>query len=129
MNTNELTFELLCESLDVNFGILNSTRNYLLTVHKVDVSVSTIRSKIKLWGMEEYLVECRIRGVEEALYKRFSQGIKDGDNTALTWILNKYGHHADFLKPLEENNLEFSKGDISAFFKSIDAESKSETKD
>lgn len=47
--------------------------------------------------MQDWLDEVRKSLVEDCLSKTFAKGVAQGDNNCLAWVLEKYGHHVDFL--------------------------------
>lgn len=97
MYHNPLTPEDLIEALQKSQGFIHHTCEYLYqkTGHKP--SRHTIKARIKEWGMEEFLEDIRLNLVESCKRKAFYKAAADGDNHCLFWILNRYGHHLDFL--------------------------------
>jgi len=80
-----------------------------------DIGTKTIKSKIQMEGLDEWLDDIRKSLVEDCMKKTFLKGIQDGDNHCLFWVLNHYKQHIDFLEPREENKPERVSGEIEGF--------------
>jgi len=91
------TCEQLIEALEKTRGFVLSAQKYLLKTYGIKASYHTMKTMIRDWGMEDWLDEIRKSLVEDCLNKTFAKGIQDGDNHCIFWVLEKYGHHADFL--------------------------------
>lgn len=116
MSAKDLSHDHLVEALYQNYGIIGSTIDWIEEKYGYRISRHTVMSRIKTWGMEDYVTDCRIRGVDKARRKRFANGIDNGIETALGWIIHMYGHHAEFLEPRDESGLEINKGAISKYY-------------
>jgi len=119
---HDCSIEELIEALEACHGIIGSAATYIREKWHLKVSRRWIETKIKVWNMEEFVKDCRIRGVERGLTKMISKAIDEGDPKAIGFILSKYGHHCDFLEAKETNGLEVNKGDISGFYGHMQAE-------
>lgn len=92
-----LTYEHLVEALESTRGFILAAKKYIEKTWGYSVGYSTIKSRIIEWGMEDWLDDIRKSLVEDCLARTFHNGIKNGDNTCLSWVLKTYGHHVDFL--------------------------------
>lgn len=101
MHKTELTFEALAEALIESSAFISQTRKILLKKHNIDVGRDLILNRIKEWEMGEFVDDIRRGLVETTLSRTFQKAIQEGDNTCMFWVLNKYGHHADFLSSAE----------------------------
>jgi len=96
-----LTSEMLIEALEKSQGFIHHAREYIFQKTGYRPSRHIIKSRIKEWGMEDYLYDMRTSLVETCKRKAFHKAVADGDNTCLFWILNRYGHHLDFLDGID----------------------------
>jgi len=94
---SDFTADQLIEALTHSRGFILSAKKYLLKVYGITTGYSTIKTCIKNWEMGDWLDEIRKSLVEDCLNKTFAKGVADGDNHCIFWILEKYGHHVDFL--------------------------------
>ena len=101
---SDFTAEQLIEALTKSRGFILSAKKYLQSVFGIKTSYSTIKNWIIHWGMQEWLDEIRKSLVEDCLNKTFAKGVADGDNHCIFWILEKYGHHIDFLDGKDEES-------------------------
>jgi len=105
------TSEQLIEALEKTRGFILSAQKYLLKSYGIKASYHTIRTKIREWGFEDWIEELRKSLVEDCMSKAFHKAIQQGDNSCLFWVLEKYSHQIDFLKPkLEDTETESKKG-------------------
>jgi hypothetical protein len=95
------TFEQLVEALEKSRGFILAAKKYLFKVYNIQAGYRTIKSCVRMWGMEEWLDDIRKSLVEDCLSKTFAKGIAEGDNHCIFWVLEKYGHHLDFLDGIE----------------------------
>jgi hypothetical protein len=93
----ELTFEHLVEALIESRGFVLGAKKYIKKKFSYDVGYAIIKSRINEWGMQEWLDDLRRSLVEDCMKKAFHKGISEGDNHCIFWVLEKYGHHVDFL--------------------------------
>jgi hypothetical protein len=93
----ELKCEQLIEALTKTRGFILAAKKYLSITYRIEIGCETIKKRIALWGMQDWLDELRKSLVEDCLQKTFSKGIAEGDNHCLMWVLDKFGHHTDFL--------------------------------
>lgn len=93
----DFTPEQLIDALEKSRGFILAAKKYLLKVYGIKTGYSTIQSWIKHWDMQDWLDEIRKSLVEDCLNKTFAKGVAEGDNHCIFWILEKYGHHVDFL--------------------------------
>lgn len=93
----ELTHEQLSEALIKTKGFVLAAVKLLNHEYGVDVSHSVVRSRIKEWGMEYMIDDLRKSLVENCLSRTFHKAIQEGDNHCIFWVLQKYGHHVEFL--------------------------------
>lgn len=93
----ELTHEHLTEALMETKGFILSAQKYLKKKYGYRPDTGTIKKRIEEWGMHEWLEDIRKSLVEDCLQKTFHKGIAQGDNHCIFWVLEKYGHHVDFL--------------------------------
>lgn len=112
----DVTSEQIIEALEANYGIISSTLTYLYQTFGINIGRTALKNKIDLWGMHDFLRECRVKGVEKCLAKRMSMAIDNGSEAAIGWMLATYGHHAEFLEIKEDNKLEMNKGDIAQYY-------------
>jgi len=113
------TAEELIEALEACHGITGSAVQYLREKYHIAVGREYISSRIKAWGMEDFLKECRVKGIERGLTKMLSKALDDGNEKALMWMLEKYGHHCDFLSAKESNGMDINKGDIVGYYEHL----------
>ena len=116
--------EQLIEALSQNHGLISSAQDYLIEKFGIRVSRDWIKDRISIWGMQDFVKECRIRGVEKTFRKRLSNAIDDGNELSIGWMLAKYGHYVDFLEPKEEGDLDRDNGAISRYLEMVREESK-----
>lgn len=93
----DFTAEQLIEALTKSRGFILAAKKYLLHTYGIKTGYSTIKTCIRDWNMQDWLDEVRKSLVEDCLNKTFAKGVADGDNHCIFWILDKYGHHIDFL--------------------------------
>jgi hypothetical protein len=93
----KLTCEHIIDALDKNKGFVFAAKRYIKKTYGYDVGYNTIKKRIKEWGMEDWLYDMRKTLVEDCLQKTFAKSIADGDNSSIMWVLDRYGHHLDFL--------------------------------
>lgn len=93
----DFTCEQLIEALSKSRGFILSAKKYLEHTYGIRTSFKRIKTKIKLWEMQDWLDDIRKSLVEDCLSKTFAKAVAQGDNTCLGWIIEKYGHHVDFL--------------------------------
>ncbi len=101
MYDDDLSPELLIEALEKSQGFINHARKYIFQKTGHTPSRSTIKSRIKQWGMEEFVEDIRVSLVETCKRKAFYKAVEDGDNHCLFWVINRYGHHVDFLDAID----------------------------
>jgi hypothetical protein len=118
------TEEQLIEALQECYGIISSACKYLKEKYGMRVHRDWIKSRIVLWGMEEQLVFWRTDGVEDAFHRMFSNAIKDGNSTAIAWILQRYGHYVEFLQPQEDKPLDYDDGAIVRYMEHLNESAK-----
>lgn len=106
---SDLTAEMLIEAIQHSMGFISQVQQYLSKQFDVIVSYQTIKSRIEDWGMEDILTEQRVIITEKALKKSYQKSIEEGDNTCIGWVLNKWGHHVDWL-PEAKPEVESEKG-------------------
>ncbi len=98
MRTQEkLTYDHLVEALTETRGFIYAAKKYIKRKFDYDVCYQTINSRIKEWEMQDWLDDQRKSLVEDCMQKAFHKGIADGDNHCLFWVMDKYGHHVNFL--------------------------------
>jgi hypothetical protein len=93
----DLTPEMLIEALEKNKGFILAAVKHIKSVYGISISYSTVKSRINEWGMEDWLNDIRTSLVEDCMRRTFHKGIEKGDNHCIFWVLEKYGHHIDFL--------------------------------
>ena len=94
---SDFTCDQLIEALSKSRGFILAAKKYLMHTYGIKTGYSTIKTCIKNWGMDDWLDEVRKSLVEDCLNKTFAKGVAEGDNHCLMWVLEKYGHHIDFL--------------------------------
>lgn len=99
-----LTAELLIEALEENKGFILAAARYLQKNHGLKVDSGYIKKMCEEWGMNDWLLSIRKGLAEECMRKTMQKGIVEGDNQCLFWVLNKYGHHVDYLDSRDENS-------------------------
>ena len=95
----DLTFDEIRDAVVAAHGIYGSACKYVQSMYGICIQRKELVKYIQDWGLEEYIDSIRKQAVEGALHRTIAKGIEEGDNAALFWFLNKYGHHADFLAP------------------------------
>lgn len=103
------TCEQLIEALEKSRGFVLAAQKYLFKTYDIQASYNTMKSCIKMWDMQDWLDDIRKSLVEDCLSKTFHKGIANGDNHCIFWVLEKYGHHVDFLDG-KETEQESKKG-------------------
>lgn len=93
----ELKVEHLTEALEKNKGFILASKRYIKKTYGYDVSFATLKSRIMEWGLDEWLLDIRKELAEDCLNRAFHKGIAEGDNHCIFWVLDRYGHHVDFL--------------------------------
>ncbi len=104
-----LTVEPLIEALEHSRGFIGATQKYIKKRWNFEVPLSTIRNKIREMNCEEWLTDIRKGLAEDCLRKTILKGVQDGDTSCLFWVLNRYGHHVDFLDT-QDSETESKKG-------------------
>lgn len=97
----DVSHEQVQEALEVTHGLIQPACQYIFKTWGIKIAPSTIEHRIKLWGMEDYVYDLRRRVLEKVLNRRIENAIR-GDNFAAQWLLEKFGHHVNWLKPREE---------------------------
>lgn len=104
-----LTSEHLIEALEKSKGFILGAKKYIKQTFGYDVGYQTIKSRINDWGMQDWLDDIRKELTEDCLKKTYAKAIMEGDNHCIFWVLNKYGHHLDWLQS-DETDTESKKG-------------------
>lgn len=96
-----LTPEHLIEAFEKSKGFILGAKKYIKYTFGYDVAYKTIKSRIHEWGMQDWIDDIRKELVENCMQRTFAKAIQDGDNHCIFWVLEKYGHHIDFLDSKE----------------------------
>lgn len=97
MKKHDLVVEDLIEALTKTQGFLHAAKRYLKKHKNCDLCYNALKKRVKEWGLEEWLKDMRTSLAEDCLQKAFHKGISEGDNHCIFWVLERYGHHVDFL--------------------------------
>src|ERR1044072_9793297 len=108
----DLTPEMLSGALEESKGFVLAALKALRKEYELDISYSLIKSRSKEWGMEEWLEDLRKGLVEDCMNRVFYKGIQKLDNHCIFWVLEKYGHHVDFLGDRKSTRLNSTHTDI-----------------
>lgn len=102
MNYSKISHEHLCEALEQSRGFYHAAKRYIKTKWGYGVDSETIKKRVKEWGMEDWLADIRKGVVEQCLDKTYAKAIENGDNACMFWVLERYGHHIDYLEQKKE---------------------------
>jgi len=116
-DTSELSSEMLIEALMQNQGFLQATQSYIAKKWQLHFTTVTLKKCIIRFGLTEYVNELRTKVVEDCYRKTYVKAVQDGDNTALQFYLDKYGHHVDFLGSKDDETK--MKGNVKEILESI----------
>lgn len=106
---DQLTEEILVESLVENNGMYHATVRSIRQKHDIPITMDHLKRHITLWGMEDFVHEIRAGMVENCFSKTYEKGVQKGDNQCLFYVMDKFGHHLEFL-PEREIETESNKG-------------------
>lgn len=101
MYEDPVTAEDIAEALHQSKGFLFNALDIIKKNTGHQMTVNTLKNRIRDWGLEEYLYDIRTHLVESCKKTLIYKAIKEKDNMCLFWILKRYGHHVDFINSVD----------------------------
>jgi len=107
---NDISFEMLVEALEHSQGFFCHAQSFLKKKYNHDISHATMKHRVKMFDLTDWVEDLRRKNVEIALKKTYKKALEDGDNQCLQWILNRWMHHVDYLEEKTTTEPESKKG-------------------
>jgi hypothetical protein len=104
--------EHLIEALDRCGGFVLEARRYIKNKWGYELSSELIERKIISEGMVDWLKDLRAGLIEASMRKIIYRALHSDDLKAQMWLVEKFMHHINWLKPLSTTNTNEIPGEL-----------------